>query len=177
MTVLTMGNDAPSLQARVNRIAFLLARRDGALTAADVAAIRRMDPRSPAVAFFKLAVLALDQGSAVDSPAMAETEVRWAAIVSGLALLGQLHQPAARLGQSLATSGFSELRFSRLLRADAERLVDELPMLARFLAAKGTPADWSTSALLILSAGRSDEESTRRRIAREYYAAVSRNEH
>jgi len=172
----TLANEAPSLHARVNRIAYLLAGREGALTRADVAAVRRMDPRSPDAAFFKLAVLALDDPPQVDSPAVLEAEGRWAAIVSGLALLGDLHQPAARLGRSLAEAGFSELRFSRLLRADAERLVDELPMLARFLAAKSVPADWSTAALLILSAGRSDEERTRRRIAREYYAALLRDD-
>jgi len=169
-------NETPSLNARINRIARLLAGAEGVLTTADVASLRRMDPRSPDAAFFKLAVLALDESLITDTPSAMEAESRWAAIASGLALLGEFHQPGSRFGSSLSEAGFSELRFSRLLRADAERLVDELPMVARFLVAKGVPADWSTAALLILSAGRTDEERTRRRIAREYYAALARNE-
>jgi len=77
---------------------------------------------------------------------------------------------------ALATAGFSELRFVRLLQADGEQLLDELPSLARFLAAKEIPADWGAAARLILSAGRSDEESARRRLAREYYGVLVRQD-
>ncbi|MGI8498966.1 MAG: type I-E CRISPR-associated protein Cse2/CasB [Gemmatimonadaceae bacterium] len=103
-----------------------------------------------------------------------ERETRWSAIIVGLAYLGELHRPGATLGRALVAAGFSELRFSRLLRADGERLLDELPMLARFLAAKDTPADWVQAAWLILSADQIGEEKARRNLARDYYSALVR---
>lgn len=144
------------------------------LTQGDIAALRRMDPRRPAAAFFKIEGLVLDDLLPGDAGRRAELETRWAAIVLGLAHLGDLHRPGHRLGSALAGAGFSELRFARLAQADGDQLVDELPSLARFLAAKNAPSDWSAAARLILSAGRADEEDTRRHLARDYYGAMAR---
>jgi CRISPR type I-E-associated protein CasB/Cse2 len=164
--------DSRSIDALVGRLAGLLQYGGDTLSAGDVAALRRMDPTRPAAAFFKLTGVALNEELGAGS-AREEMETRWASIVVGLAHLGGLHRSGARLGQALANSGFSELRFSRLLRADAPRLVDELPTLAMFLTAKAVPVDWAGAAWLILSAGRSDEETTRRRLARDYYRALA----
>lgn len=155
--------------ARVAEISGYLRHGGGALTAGDLATLRRMDPRRLETAFIKLATRLQLHGDE-------EQETRWAAIVVGLAILGELHQPGVALGRALAEAGYSELRFSRLLRADAERLVDELPALARFLAAKNVRADWLSAAWLILSADRSNEERTRRGIARDYFNAVAAKE-
>jgi len=141
-----------------------------------VSALRRADPRQPDAAFFKVEGLVLDAHLPGEAAARADLETRWAAIISGLAHLGGLHRPEQRLGFALAEAQFSELRFARLVRADAERLFDELPMLARFLAAKGVPVDWAAAARLILSAGRGDEEPVRRHLARDYYGALARQE-
>lgn len=165
--------EAVSLGSVVNRIAGLLAHGGGVLTTGDVAALRRMEPRRPAAAFFKLEGAVLEPQLPGDPATRMEAETRWAATVVGLAHLGELHHPGVRLGRALVDAGFSEFRFARLLRADAERLVDELPMLARFLAAKNVPADWVGAARLILSSGRRDEETTRRQLARDYYSAVA----
>ncbi|MGH2361349.1 MAG: type I-E CRISPR-associated protein Cse2/CasB [bacterium] len=174
MTIEKRTSEAVGVGSLVNQISGLLARGGGALSTGDVAALRRMDPRSPAAAFFKLVGLVLDQHISGAPHARLETETRWAAIIVGLAHLGDLHRRGMRLGRSLVDAGFSELRFDRLLRADADRLIDELPMLARFLSAKGVPADWESASLLILSAGRSDEEDARRRLARDYYGAQAK---
>jgi CRISPR system Cascade subunit CasB len=135
-----------------------------------------MDPRHPEAAFFKLEGLVLDERLPGDAAARSDLETRWAAIIIGLAHLGALHHPDHRLGFALAAAQFSELRFARLLRADADRLADELPMLARFLAAKGESADWTAAAWLILSAGCPNEEAVRRHLARDYYGAMARKE-
>lgn len=153
--------------ATVNQLAGMLAHGGGALSSGDTAALRRMDPRRPEAAFFKIEGLMLPDLSD-------ESELRWAAITVGLALLGDLHRPASRFGSALAAAGYSDLRFTRLLRADGERLIDELPMVARFLTAKGTPVDWADAATLILSAGGTREREIRRRVARDYYAAIER---
>jgi len=174
-----MPMDAPAeqrgtLDSVVNRIAGLLEHGGGTLTSGDVASLRRMDPSRPAAAFFKLAGVVLDGSLPLESHGRTEAETRWAAIVAGLACLGDLHRRGVRLGSALVDAGFSELRFARLLRADADRLVDELPMLARFLAAKGVPADWTQAAWLILSSDRSDDERARRNLAHDYYGALAR---
>jgi CRISPR system Cascade subunit CasB len=158
----------------ISRIAAMLHHAGGPLTTGDVAALRRMDPRRIEAAFFKLTSLVLDAQLPGDVRGREDLETRWAAIVIGLAHLGDLHGTTPRLGVALANSGFSELRFSRLLRADADRLVDELPMVARYLAAKTSPADWTHAADLILSAGRTDEERVRRNVARDYYGALAK---
>lgn len=166
-----------SLGSVVNRIAGLLEHGGGVLSSGEVAALRRMDPWKPAAAFFKIAGLVLDEQLPGELNTRQEDETRWSAIIVGLAYLGQLHRPGMNLGRALFEAAFSELRFSRLLRADSDRLVDELPMLARFLAAKNTPADWAQAAWLILSSNRNDEETARRNLARDYYSALARKNH
>lgn len=165
-----------SIATLVATIAGMLRATAGLMTVGDVAALRRMDPRQPPAAFFKIEGVLLDSSLPGDENRRIESETRWAGIVAGLAHLGNRHQPGRRLGQTLADVQYSDIRFARLIRADAERLVDELPALARFLAAKDVQVDWSDAATLILSAGRSDEEKIRRHIARDYYGAVARHE-
>jgi CRISPR system Cascade subunit CasB len=145
-----------------------------AIDAGDVASLRRMDPRKPPAAFFKLEGLFLALVLPGEAAAREDVESRWAAVIAGLALLGLLNDTTCRLGSALAEAGFSESRFERLLRADAERLLDDIPALARYLAAKGIRADWSAVASLIFSAGRRDEEPIRRHVARDYYGALAR---
>jgi CRISPR system Cascade subunit CasB len=164
-----------TIASLVNTVAGLL-RASPALTQGDLAALRRMDPRRPPAAFFKIEGLALDPHLPGDAVQRADMETRWAVVVLGLAHMRDLHQPDARLGHALVEAGFSELRFARLLQADADQLLDELPLLARFLAAKGMPADWAAAARLMLSAGRRDEDDTRRHLARDYYGALARAE-
>lgn len=167
--------DKSDLRSVVNRIAGLLAHGGGGtLTAGDVAALRRMDPRKPAAAFFKLASVTLESRPESGSGGADERDARWSAIIVGLACLGDLHRPGASLARALIDAGFSELRFARLLRADGDRLLDDIPMLGRYLAAKAAPADWTQAAWLMLSAGRTDEETARRSLARDYYSALAR---
>lgn len=173
MTGEASAKESGSLGSVVNRLAGMLDHGAGVLSAGDVAALRRMDPHRPAASFFKVEGLVLNDHLPDDPNTRREMETRWAAIIVGLAHLGDLHRPQQRLGRALVEAGYSDLRFSRLLRADADRLVDELPMLARFLAAKGVAADWVQAALLVLSAGRRDEEDVRRRLARDYYGALA----
>lgn len=162
------------LASTVHRVAGLLAHGGGVLTTGDLAGLRRMDPRKiDAPGFYKLVGAVLEPSLPAASQRRELAETRWAAIVIGLAHLGRFHRPEQRLGSALADADFSELRFARLLRADADRLLDEVPGLGRFLAAKGVPADFTAAAHLLLSAGRSDEEKARRHLARDYYGALA----
>lgn len=177
MTTLA-SHESSSLEQTITRMAGLLRGR-GALSTGDVAMLRRMDPRQPAAAFFKLQGLMFDDQLPGTAGVLLDFETRWAVVAQGLACLGTLHRasPSTQLGLVLAASGFSEVRFVRLLAADAARLVDELPTLARFLTAKSMFVDWTGAAHLILSAGRVDREPQRRRVARDYYGALARQDH
>jgi len=170
---MTQPTEPVSIESLVNQIAGYLAHGGGLLTSGDVAGFRRMDPRSAQAPFFKLAGLVLENHLPNNPQARDRAEERWAAIVVGLAHLGPLHQPHSRLGRALVDAQYSELRFARLLRADTERLLDELPTLARFLTAKRISTDWASAAQLILSADRVHEERVRRALARDYYSALA----
>jgi hypothetical protein len=138
-----------------------------------------MDAHRPSAAFYKVAGLALDGRLPETEVLRPSLETRWAAVILGLAHLGPLHKsgPEYRLGLVLAMSAYPEVRFARLLGADAERLVDEIPTLARRLAALGTPVDWTGAAKLLLSAGRPGREEKRRRhLARDYYGLLARQD-
>jgi CRISPR system Cascade subunit CasB len=91
-----------------------------------------------------------------------------------MALLEGLHAPRARLGAVLAESGFSELRFERLLRAHGEALWDAVRRMAHFLASKAASVNQADIAWLVLSDDRSDAERVRRRLARHFYGALHR---
>ena len=157
------------LAERVHLIAHALG-HGGLFTDGDLAALRRMDPRVPdAPAFWKVHALFLNDIAHAGGDDADEFERRWATLVVGLAHLRGLHRRGAHLGRACANAGLSEIRFSRLLRAEGNALVSELSTLARFASAKGQALDWSDAARLVFLDGDSGER-VRRRIAREYYS-------
>jgi len=175
MTERATHDTLPTVASLVSSIAALL-EHSGAVSRGDASVLRRMDPRKPEAPFFKIEGLVLDTHLPGDAHSRAELETRWAAITIGLAHLAGLHRPGLRLGRVLAEAQWSELRFSRLVRADADRLADDLPSLARFLTAKGVPVDWTGAAQLILTAGTPGEEEVRRHLARDYYGTLAREQ-
>ena len=144
--------------------------RNRAITAGDLAGIRRMDPtRLDAAGFWKLAGIHLDHALPGQAEARNRAEVAWGAALVAMATLGGLQRHGERLGRALASAGYSELRLSRILRADHERLLDEVPQLARFLAAKQQPADL-VDAVILLTGPESMRDARRRSLARDYFA-------
>lgn len=147
-----------------------LRRSGGRFGSGDLAELRRMDPRRiDAAAFWKAEALFFDALLPPTGDARALQETRWAAVLVGFAELQDLHHVGRRLGAALHEAGLSEARFVRLLRADRELLIDELPTLARYLAAKGVPADWVDAARLLLGENEEVAERHRRALARDYY--------
>jgi CRISPR type I-E-associated protein CasB/Cse2 len=102
-------------------------------------------------------------------PARDDQEQRWAVILSAMAQLGGLHSRAISLGRALAEAKLSELRFLRLLRAHGATLHDTLQQCVHLLRSRQQLCDQADLAKLVLSDGRSDEDSVRRAIARGYY--------
>ena len=140
----------------------------------ELAELRRLDPSSPSsAAFWKLVVGELEPLGVLRSGGArrVEQERRWAVILNVLAHLEHLHRPGTGYGRSLAESGFSEHRFSRLLRARGDTLWHQARRSAQFLSAKNQPADATGLAWLVLSEGRPDAQRARRQLARDYYRA------
>lgn len=140
----------------------------------ELAELRRLDPASPSTAaFWKLVVGELEPLGALRGrgPRREEEERRWAVILNVLAHLEHLHRPGTGYGRALAESGFSEHRFSRLLRARGDTLWHQARRSGQFLSAKNQQADATGLAWLVLSEGRSDAQRARRHLARDYYRA------
>jgi CRISPR type I-E-associated protein CasB/Cse2 len=144
--------------------------RSRVLSNGELAQLRRMDPmRLDGGAFWKVAALHLDTILPGRAEARHRAETSWGAVLLALATLDDLQRQGERLGRSLALTGYSELRFVQLLRADHDRLLGEAPHVARFLKAKQHPADIVDLAVL-LNGSDAKRDDTRRHLARDYYA-------
>jgi CRISPR type I-E-associated protein CasB/Cse2 len=158
--------EQPSLGSIVGRLSALL---EHSVPLGDVAALRRMQPSNPACsAFWRL--MALDIVALPSGPSRDDGERRWACILQLMASTVGLHSPAMPLGRALAMSDMAETRVIRLLRASGPALEDAVRITGHHLAQKAVPANFADVAALVLSDGRNDEESVRRRIARTFYS-------
>ena len=163
-----------NLAALIGRLAALIDRQ---LSPGDVAALRRNRPDSiDAPAFWRIAALELTGSLEPEGPRRDEGERRWAVILQAIAELRGLHNPRRSLGAAMVDAEVAEHRVLRLLRASAEGLFDAVRIIAHHLASKGISVNCTDLAWLVLSDGRSDEESVRRRIARDYYATQTNKE-
>lgn len=157
-----------TVESSLSRMAALLA--GSALSTGESAALRRMDPKTPAAASVALYTL-LERAGVDVRPASPELP-RWALVTHCIALVRGAHRPHAPLGAALNAAGVSESRLKQLLEAESDVLFDLLPRLARRFAAQGLAADWSALVDLALAAdldeNRADE--ARLRIARSFVA-------
>lgn len=154
----------------VHKIALEIAQEH--FPAGDRAALRK-EQRGPA--FWKIAVHHLEpKGLLVDGPWRDEAELRWAAILAGLARNPQLHRRDRRLGDVLAEADIAEARVLRLARAHGDSLHKTVRAVAQQLASSGLKVDWGDFADLILSDGRPWEDEVRRRMCRDFYRTIGR---
>ncbi len=145
------------------------------LSPGDVAELRRMRPgvfEPPA--FWRIAAVRLEGELAPLGPVRrAERERRWALTIAAMARSGSPHGSTRSLGGALAAAGVTELRITRLLRAEGEQLAPQVFSMVQILAAKGEHVNWIDLAHLVLSEGRRDADDRRRHIARQYYATTA----
>lgn len=173
-----------TIPAASERLASVMARLahavDHELTAGDVAELRRLRPNDPgSVAFWKVLATYLDPAEELPrgGDARHAAERNWAAILSGMAVMRGLHRHGHRPGHALASGGYSELRFVRLLRARDAALLDAVRGVAQFLSSKGEAVDWLQLARLIKQQEGEGAERLRRDIARDFYGAHQKGEH
>lgn len=139
------------------------------------AALRRLNYAAPDVpAFWKIVVDDLDGLIVDDEPARGRQERRWAAILAGLAEVAGagFYRRGRRLGEAAAAAKILEGRFTKLLRAHDDALLDLIRPLSRQLVAKGEHVDWADVARLVLSDGANDEEQVRRHLAQLYFSTL-----
>ncbi len=167
------GASEHAVSSIVHRIAAAIA--SGAIPPGAAADLRRLtsgDPASPA--FWKVVAeyVAPRWQFPGGGVALDQAEQHWAVILNAIARLSALDSPRRPLGGALASAGFSELRFVRLLRATDDGLADTVRKTAHYLASKAEPANLADLADLVLSDGRDWGERLRRRVARSYYNAA-----
>ncbi|MBF0138047.1 MAG: type I-E CRISPR-associated protein Cse2/CasB [Magnetococcales bacterium] len=98
-------------------------------------------------------------------------EDRWLAVLSGMALMApNHHRSGAAPGWVLATAGYSENRFHKLLNSRHEAFFDAVDRTCRFLRAKGEAVDWTRFAPFILTMDPDKAELQRRTLARDYFS-------
>ncbi|GEM_PF-1937052 len=134
---------------------------------AELARLRRMDPRQPEPAFGIIQDLLGDKSlfASVDHLR------RWALIIHCIALARGRHRSQAQgFGEALVHIHFGELRLQQLLRADLTVLFDLLPRIARRMAAQVTEANWWPIATLVLNAGPYDLSSEELDVPDDYHA-------
>lgn len=167
MTENITSTPSPTLGALVGRLVTAIENA----SPGDAAALRRTDVAEPTCgAFWKLAATHL-----ADRRLSPEDEARWAVLFNVFAHAGSLHRFGFEhsLGRVLARIGFSELRFTRLIRARGDVLLNEAMLLGKLLAAKAEPVDLTGVAVLVLS----EDELTRRPLARDFFDTLARNSH
>ena len=161
-----MTTAAPPVAGLASLIGGLAARLDH-LGTGPLAELRRLradaEDRWRTAAFYRLYVELI----APDHAGGDEHERRWAMILSGMTRLP--HQPGRNAGSTMAEYDLAERRFVRLLDADAEHLASELRGIVSFLAAKGTSANWTDLADLVLSVDSERRDGVRRRLASAFY--------
>jgi CRISPR system Cascade subunit CasB len=153
------------------------ATKTGQLSSGDLAALRRISPRSPitpalwrVLHHFEIA----DAPYATSKEEQAAYERKWAVLLMGMAHCAGMHdgsKDGVSFGRALAEAGWSEQRFVQLLETPPDRLGVRIRRVAQFLAAKNQSADWSGVYWLLFLKGEKADK-TRLGLARSYYGTL-----
>lgn len=160
----------------VGRAAAMLHPETGSLPTGDRAALRRIDPDTPVTPTLWKVLFDLEQDGSPTWIGQTKWEQRWATLLMGMAHCAGLHDYDVPLGQALATAGWSETRFVRLLEADDETLPVLLRRMAQYLASKQQLANWDDVRVLLFYQSGDTAEDVRLNIARSYYRTLHAEE-
>ncbi|HOK07783.1 MAG TPA: type I-E CRISPR-associated protein Cse2/CasB [Syntrophales bacterium] len=167
MTTAAQSHEQEDLRGLVNRLAGVVS--SAGYPAGDRAALKRYTPGGPLpLAFYRLWLIHLGRDLPADI-------IGWATIAFGLAHMGpEAHQPGLPLGRVLAEAGYSETRLEKLLASRDDVRVKLFANLVRFLGAKGMGFDWTEAAQLLLIRDEGKREDFHRRLAKDYFHALSK---
>lgn len=154
----------------------------GKIDTGTLAELRRMTAASPSPAFwrFYLHIVPLSLRESTKGGPDDRRDLAWARLIQAMAESGGASSGSTpSLGTALARTGYSEARFVRLLRAEGNDLARELRVAARWLATKGSGADWWLPAQLLLGRPATglpvDAEVAARRLASDYFREQARS--
>jgi len=156
----------------VGSIARRLAPESGVLSSGERAELRRISTSQPFTPVLWRVLLDLDRSDAPRWISQSEWERRWATLLMCMAHCPGLHDYGIPFGRGLAEAGWSELRFTRLLRAEGDGLETRLRRVAQYLSSNMQPVDWTDVARLLFYQSGQTSEEIRLGIAREYYRAL-----
>jgi len=142
------------------------------LSTGERAELRRISPEKPFTPTLWRILYELDRGDAPGWIRQAEWERRWATLLMCMAHCPGLHDCDVPLGRGLAKAGWSELRFTRLLRAEGDGLETDLRRVAQYLKNKPQAIDWTDIAQLLFYQSGETGEGIRLSIARTYYRTL-----
>jgi CRISPR system Cascade subunit CasB len=168
--------DKVSLTSVIGSIAGAM---ETSMTTGDIAQLRRITCREPYTpALWKVLVHFVPDHwtRSRDVEKEDEKEQQWATILSGMANSLGLHDPKVPLGQALAEAGWSELRFTGLMRARGDELLEGVRRASTYLSNKRQNSNWSDMARMILNQEGTEAEKSRRQIARDYYRTLFKME-
>lgn len=158
-----------SLASEVAKVATVLSRPH--YPPSDRAALKRWSAgQALPLAFYRLWLQHLRTDPPPESQALG-----WMALVWGLALAGDGHEPRRPLGQALAEANYAEARVERLLSAPEELRIDFYASLVRFLVARGIGFNWAELAAFLLTKDPTAREQIHRAIAYAYYRNLPRS--
>ena len=162
-----------SIHKVIGKIAYAMEHH---LSNGDLAQLRRASPATPYTPALWKVLLTYVPPSWTYGPKQDEKERLWADLLMGMATTAGLHGSNTPLGRALVQAGWSELRFVRLMQARGDGLIKDVRRLASFLASKSQVSNWSDIAQLLFNQEGEWAERHRRRIARDYYQALYREE-
>lgn len=162
-----------SLAEIISRVAGAMT--SGAISPGDLADLRRVAPECPdRPAFWRILVGCVSPEREIPP----EQESAWAVVLSGMArMVPYHHRRGRRLGEALATAGYSEGRLLKLLRTRGRTFPDVVRRTCAFLAGKAEPVDWTEFAALVLVTDPEKAEALRRAIARDYFGKTRQEAH
>ncbi len=173
------GNDlqaaaAPDAKLGLHQVVRQLVSAIDRLGPGELAQLRRGDPTNPArPAFWRLLLSVVEPAglvSAVEGERRDADERAWSVVCWAVATVGPERATGPKLGRALRRAGVSELRFTRLLSANADQLPDAIRGVVGQLASKGEPfAATDLARLLGLGVAATQADAVRRDVARDYF--------
>lgn len=136
------------------------------------AELRRAKPQQPVTPTLWKVLIDLEQHESPPYVSARTWERQWAALLVGMSYCAGLHEYDIPFGQALATAGWSQGRFVRLMEADEDALPFLVRRVSQYLASKAQPANWDDVRKLIFSVSSSYGEDVRLDISRSYYRTL-----
>jgi CRISPR system Cascade subunit CasB len=164
--------DQSSVGSAVGRAAGMLHPDNQKLSNGERAELRRANPKSPVTPTLWKVLIELEQHESPPYVSPRTWERRWAALLVGMSYCAGLHEYNVSFGKALASAGWSEGRFVRLMEADEEALPFLVRRMSQYLASKAQPANWDDVRKLIFTVSSPYGEDVRLDISRDYYRAL-----